>query len=66
MISKYLRGCFRHQPCCQWSQLWVVLAEECSRIGACRYGSNLHLGMGKQQAEELSACITSGTCHRSP
>jgi hypothetical protein len=22
--------------------------------------------MGKQQAEELSACITSGACHRSP
>jgi hypothetical protein len=46
--------------------LWVVLTEERSGIGACRYGSNLHLGMAKQQAEELSARITSGTRHRSP
>ena len=66
VISKYLRRCFRDLPTRQWGQLWVVLAEECSRIGACCYSSNLNLGMDKQQAEELSACITSGTCHRCP
>jgi hypothetical protein len=66
VIGKYLSGCFRHQPSCQWGQLWVVLTEERSRTGASRYGPDLHLGMGKQQPEELSACITSAACHRSP
>ena len=43
-----------------------MLTEECSGVGACRYGPDLHLGMGKQQAEKLPTCITSGTRHRNP
>ena len=44
----------------------MVLAEECSRIGAGRYDPDLHLRMGKQQPEQLSACITCGACHCGP
>jgi len=46
--------------------LWMVLAEEGSRIGACRYGPDLHVRVGKQQPEQLSACITCCTCHCDP
>ena len=44
----------------------MVLAEECSRIGACRHGTYRHVWMGKQQPEQLSACITCGACHCNP
>ena len=44
----------------------MVLAEECSRIGACRHGPYRHVRMRKQQPEQLSACITRCTCHCGP
>ena len=66
VISKHLEGGLCHQPISQWSQLRMVLAEECSRIGASRHGPDLHLRMRKQQSEQLSARIASGACHRSP
>ena len=44
----------------------MVLAEECSRIGASRHGPDLHLRMRKQQSEQLSARIASGASPPQP
>jgi hypothetical protein len=44
----------------------VMLAQDCSGIGACRHRSNLHLGMGEQQPKQLSARIASSTRYSNP
>ena len=66
VIGEHLRRCLRHQPISQWSQLWMVLAQERSGVGARRHGPNLHLGMPEQQPEQLSARIASGASYRNP
>jgi post-segregation antitoxin (ccd killing protein) len=58
VISEYLRRGLYHQPMSQWSQLWMVLAKLCSRISGRRHSPDLHLRMGQQQPEQLSARIT--------
>jgi hypothetical protein len=44
----------------------MVLAEECSRAGARRHGPDLYMRMGKEQPEQLSACITCCAHHGDP
>lgn len=65
MISKYLLGRLFDQPIEQ-RKVRVMLAEECAGIGVGGDCADLNAGMGKQQAEQLSPCITGGTCHRRP
>ena len=66
VIGQHLRRCLSHQPISQWSQVGMVLAEECSRIGASRHGPDLDLRMRKQQTEQLSARIASSTRYSNP
>jgi hypothetical protein len=63
MIGQHIRRCLSHHPISQWKQVWVMPAQECSGIGACRHRPNLHLGMCEQQSEQLSARISRGTRH---
>ena len=66
MISEHLRRRLRHKPITERNQLWMVLAQQCSRAGARRDCPDFHIGMTKQQPKQLSACITCGTRHCSP
>jgi hypothetical protein len=63
MIGQHTGRCLSHQPISQWKQVWVMLAQECSGIGACRQRPNLHVRMCEQQPEQLSARISGGTRH---
>jgi hypothetical protein len=64
VIGEHLRGRLPHESVAQRNQMRMVLAEECSGIGACGDCSDFHLRVDEQQAKELSACITCGACHR--
>jgi hypothetical protein len=66
VIGEHFRGGFRHQPITQRNQLWMMLTQEGSRVGVRCYRPDFHVGMRKQQPEQLSACIASGACHRNP
>ena len=63
-IGQLLWSGLAYQPIRQRNQVWMMLAEEGSRTGARSQCSDLHLGMGKQQSEQFSPCITRGARHR--
>ena len=63
VIGQQLWSGLAYQPIRQGNQVWMMLAEEGSRSGASSQRPDLRLGMGKQQSEQFSPCITRGACH---
>jgi hypothetical protein len=66
VMCEHFRRCLGYHPIAQWSQMWMVLAQERSGTGTGRHGANLLLGMREQQPEQLSARIASGAGYRNP
>lgn len=66
MISEHICGGLVDKSFQQRKQMWLVLTEESSGVGARSHGPDFHSWMRKQQPEQLSACITCSTRYRDP
>ncbi len=66
MISEHIRGGLVNKSFQQWKQMWLVLTEQSSGVGACSHRPDFHSWMRKQQPEQLPACITCSTRYRDP
>lgn len=66
MISEHIRGGLVNNSFHQWNQMGLVLTEQSSGVGACSHRPDFHVGMRKQQPEQLPACITCSTRYRDP
>ena len=47
MMSEYFRRGLRHKPITERNQLWMVLAQKCSRTGARGDRPDFHVGVTK-------------------
>ena len=45
VVGQHLRRRLSHHSISHRSQLWMMLAQQCSGIGVCRHSPDLHLGM---------------------
>jgi hypothetical protein len=66
MISEHICGGLVDKSFQQRKQMWLVLTEEGSGVGARSHRPDFHSWMRKQQPEQLPACITCSTRYRDP